>query len=486
MPADSERSRYERALQAYQQGDISTAIERLKLLIADFPEKDQYRIALANLYLGSQTPEAACELFSTKDPDNCYNQAYYAAKAGMVERAISLYEQSIDMGLQHPAEAYNNIAILQREEILDDDMAEATFKLAVELAPGYAAAIINLANLYEDRGEKEQAKQLLLSIPQDDKQYPTGLTRLAAMQRDGSMLTTLKDCLARTQSDPDQHCNMLYEIGHQLEASKQYEEAWQAFQAANALNARFNRAFNPKWWRARFEEAIQPVTNQAISTEHNLVFICGMFRSGSTLLEQMLAAHPAIAAGGELTLFPKLAQGLNPSKQQQAVSQYLQQISRVANDKPWVTDKRPDNLWHIHKIKQLFPKAKIVITERYLRDNALSIYQQRLAPAMDYACNPQHIVEYAEYCQALKEHWQKFYPEDVYIVHYEALVKDPQATITPILREMGLAWDDACLRFHTLNNTVKTASVWQVRQALHNQSIGRAKHYPAFLPERDA
>ncbi|HSG60051.1 MAG TPA: sulfotransferase [Pseudomonadales bacterium] len=482
MQADIERQQFENALHAFQQGDLTTAIEQLKQLLANTPDNDNYRIALANLYIVTDTPQLACELFSDDEPNSCYNKAYYAAKAGLAEMAIGLFERAISSGLRDPAEAYNHIGILHREELLDDISAETAFKKALSLSPSYSPAKINLANLYEDQGHKESATSLLMSFKNDDNFYPTSLARLAAMQRDGSLISTLKDCLPRVQHDPEIRCNLLYELGHQWEAKGNYQEAWHAFQSANTINAQLMRPFDAQAWHRRYVQATQKSHEPFKPIARNVLFICGMFRSGSTLLEQMLAAHPAIAAGGELTLFPKLHSHLNQHSKQQAITIYLRQLDAVSKGKRWVTDKRPDNIWYINTIKRLFPHAKIIITERELRDNALSIYQQRLAPAMNYACHPDHIVEYAQLCDQLKHHWLTCYPDDVFIVKYESLVNDPEATIDPLLKMMGLTWDDACLNFHQLNNTVKTASVWQVRKALNQKSIGRSTHYPEFLP----
>lgn len=482
MQSEIERQQLESALYASQQGDLTTAIDKLNQLLAQAPKNEDYRIALANLYIATDTPQQACELFSEDDPNSCYNKAYYAAKAGLAEIAINLFERAISIGLHDQAEAYNHIGILQREELLDDISAETTFKKALSLSPAYSPAKINLANLYEDQGRKEFAKSLLMSLKNDDKFYATSLARLAAMQRDGYFIPLLEECLPKVQHDPECLCNLLYELGHQLEATRNYQGAWRAFQSANTINARLMTPFNIQAWRRRYEQATQKSHEIFNPIERNILFICGMFRSGSTLLEQILAAHPAIAAGGELTLFPKLHSHLNHAGKEKAITTYLNQLDVVANGKPWITDKRPDNIWHINTIKRLFPHAKIIITERSLRDNALSIYQQRLAPAMNYACHPDHIVEYAQLCDQLKQHWLTHYPDDIFIVNYEALVNNPEATVKPVFNMMGLTWDDACLDFHQLNNTVKTASVWQVRQRLNQNSVGRSRHYPDFLP----
>ena len=483
----SHQERYQAARVAFQQGDTITTEMRLRSLVEDFPEIDEYRIAFANFLSAQNKAADAAALFRRSTPDDAYNRGHYLSHAGQAHAAIEHFNTAIQLGLASRADALTRIAGLWREELHDDSEAERYYLQAIEYDATYSAAKINLANLYQDRGDKERADALLTQIDVTDPLYPQALSRRAAMYRRQDMLEALEQCIKSIRPSRDMQCDMLYELGHQNEAQGYYDRAWQAFQAANQINAGLIPRFQPELWQRHCNDSISGLRKAPCFTTQaavpRMLFICGMFRSGSTLLEQMLAAHPQCNAGGELSLFPKMAAKLDEASLTETYQHYLSRIQTLGESTDWVTDKRPDNLWYVDLIKQVFPDALIVITERDLGDNALSIYQQRLGPAMDYACQPEHIKQYAQWCQQLSVHWQNQWPDDVFTVRYEALIDQPQQTLEPLIKHMGIEWRDECLTFHTLNNTVKTASVWQVRQPLNNRSIGRSRHYPDFLKQ---
>lgn len=484
MPTSlSHQKRYQNARLAFQQGDIIKAEQELQRLVEDFPSIDEYRIAYANFLSAQGQAEQAAQLFRRSTPEDAYNRGHYLSHAGLAQQAIAQFEQSIHLGLSNREDALNRMAGIHREYLHNDDGAEVLYLQALEEAPSFSQARVNLANLYEDRGLREKAQQQLHHIAKDDALFPLAITRLAAMERSQDMLARLEHCLTQSHPPQDQLCDLMYELGHQNEAQGKYDRAWQAFQAANQINASLNPVYQPTHWQQLFDQATQSHRRapeiQFTTHTPRMLFICGMFRSGSTLLEQMLASHSLCAAGGELDFFPKLAAkapGLS-----ETYDQYIHRINKLGTIDQWVSDKRPDNLWHVDLIKQVFPEALIVITQRDLADNALSIYQQRLGPSLDYACHPLHIKEYALRCQHLAQHWQNSYPDDVVTIQYESLIADPEKALTPLMTKMGLVWEAECLTFHQLKNTVKTASVWQVRQPLHSQSIARSRHFPEFL-----
>jgi LPS sulfotransferase NodH len=213
-----------------------------------------------------------------------------------------------------------------------------------------------------------------------------------------------------------------------------------------------------------------------------------MFRSGSTLLEQVLAAHPRFVAGGESEFFPRLVakefrnypedlDSLTTEKAHSWKEQHAVHTRQLFGDSTRNTDKRPDNFMHIGLIKAVLPSAKFVVTERDWRDVATSVYATRLGPGQSYATNLNNIRHYITLQKELVDHWQSILGPDLIRVRYEDLVTEPRATITRLLECLGEDWDERCLSFNKLKNTVQTASVWQVREPLHTNSIGRWKNY---------
>ena len=216
-----------------------------------------------------------------------------------------------------------------------------------------------------------------------------------------------------------------------------------------------------------------------------------MFRSGSTLAEQILARHEAVTPGGELGLVPSIARELRPypeaaaSAPPEAVADlraaYLQALRRVHPGGGLVTDKRPDNFLHIGLIKRLFPEARIVHTVRNPLDNILSLYFLHLDPGMAYAQDLGDAAHWYRQYRRLMAHWRKLYPDDIHDLDYDALVADPKPRIEALLDFCGLPWRDACLSFHEADNAVRTASAGQVREPLYRRSSGRWRHYERHL-----
>jgi hypothetical protein len=218
-----------------------------------------------------------------------------------------------------------------------------------------------------------------------------------------------------------------------------------------------------------------------------------MFRSGSTLTERILAAHPRITSGGELDLVPTLVRtrlqpypeslAANPGLIAEVRDAYLSGIRTLHPQAGLLTDKRPDNFLHIGLIKRLFPNAKIVHSRRNPLDNCLSVYFLHLNPRFTYAHRLAHIGHWYRQYRRLMTHWRSLYPDDILDLDYDSLVADPEPEVRRLLEFCGLDWDEKCLDFHDVEGVVKTASVWQVRQPFYQRSSGRWRHYERHLAD---
>jgi hypothetical protein len=221
-----------------------------------------------------------------------------------------------------------------------------------------------------------------------------------------------------------------------------------------------------------------------------------MFRSGSTLVEQVLGAHERVTAGGELDFllrlaaerlapFPASIARLDAARYAGFASEYRALIAGLFPHAPaasYVTDKRPDNYQLIGLIRQLFPSARILHTTRHPLDNGLSVFTQHLNPQVaGYACDLGDIGHYFGQYRRLMQHWKALYPADILDVHYDALVRDPETVLRRVFAFLGLEWDAGCLDFHARESTVKTASYWQVRRPLYREASGRWRNYATQL-----
>jgi hypothetical protein len=213
--------------------------------------------------------------------------------------------------------------------------------------------------------------------------------------------------------------------------------------------------------------------------------VCGLFRSGSTLVEQILGAHSRVTAGGELDLVPALVARIDgyPEAVPAADARTLEdwrdfyRSGLPPHDATLLTDKRPDNFLHLGLIKTLFPDAKIVHTRRDPLDNLLSLYFLHLDPGMAYALDLADAAHWHGQYERLMAHWKSLYPNDIFDLDYDELVREQRPVIERLLAFLGLDWEDGLLDFHTGAAPVRTASVWQVRQPLHARSSGRWRNY---------
>ena len=219
-----------------------------------------------------------------------------------------------------------------------------------------------------------------------------------------------------------------------------------------------------------------------------------MFRSGSSLVEQILASHPRVVAGGEIEFLPALtARYYGPSQprwprldadaRRQLRDAYARGVATRYPGAGIVTDKRPDNFLHLGLVQAMFPAARIVYTRRDPLDNCLAVYFLHLSTAMPWALDLLDIAHWYRQHERLIAHWRTLWKARLHEVDYDRLVADPRPAIEALLAHCGLPWDDACLAFHETRTTVRTPSAWQVREPIYTRSSGRWRHYERHLGE---
>jgi len=217
-----------------------------------------------------------------------------------------------------------------------------------------------------------------------------------------------------------------------------------------------------------------------------------MYRSGSTLAEQLLAGHPEVAAGGELDLLPAMiASELLPfpesltrtprAKLEQLAARYRDRLAALFPGAAWITDKRPDNFFCIGLIKTLFPDARIVHTVRNALDNCLSVFFLHLDPRLSYAFDLLDTGHFYRQYRRVMAHWKRLFGSDIVDFNYDEFVSAPEAAGRGLFEALDLDWNPHFLQFPRAPRSVRTASVWQVREPLYQSSSGRARHYAREL-----
>lgn len=452
------------------------------------------------------------------DPANgevWYELGYLLKSEGRYEESLQAFGQALTCVISRPEEVHLNRAVLFSDHFRRDDDAERELRAALALAPHYVPAMLNLGNLQEERGQRDQALQTYETLlaqpdgpdPDNNQLRMEALARIANMRPpsvlDDPLLQRLRDA-AESQPNKTVRANLLFALGNAYDRLGAYDLAFDAYAKANRWLV---RQAGRRYDRNHIEQLTDALiaafpaggrTEPADTPDHapEPLFICGMFRSGSTLIEQVLAAHPRVTAGGELNWlrrlasvqlapFPQTMATLDSARERELAAEYRAHLGKLfplaAND-AYITDKRPDNFLLIGLIKRLFPGAKIVHTLREPLDNGLSIFSHHLHPQIaGYACDLEDIGHYFGQYRRLMAHWQALYPGDILDFDYDAFVADPKPALETLLSFLDLPWDDHCLDFHSLGNTVKTASYWQIRQPLHSRASGRWRNYGRHL-----
>ncbi|MGH6706540.1 MAG: sulfotransferase, partial [Sphingomicrobium sp.] len=388
--------------------------------------------------------------------------------------------------------------VILSDHLARSDDAREELEQALAINPGYVPALINLGNLAEDHGDRAEAKAAYQRALAVNPSSSLALARMAGISDPDEGLTgRLHNALDRPDLEAADRAALGFALGRLLDAAGDYDRAFVAYADANRASRatpgfrRYDAAAHEQFIDRLIATFDKPAPTTPRLPGETPLFICGMFRSGSTLVERMLAAHGKVVAGGELDLIPSIVESLVPYPEAageaeaitHARSTYVAGLSSIHPAGRVVTDKRPDNFLHIGLIKAMFPAARIIHTRRNPLDNILSLYFLHLDPGMAYALDLEDAAHWYRQYQRLMDHWKSLYGEDIFDVDYDELVGNPQPVAEALLAFCGLDWDERCLSPHRVPGSVRTASVWQVREPLHQRSSGRWQNYQAQLVE---
>lgn len=422
-------------------------------------------------------------------------------RKGLLEPAIEHYKKAIAIDANN-AESWKNLA---QSQLLHGNTQEAleSVNRAIILNPDDINAVTTKAGIYEKTGEAKIAYETIKPLL-DKNVLHTGLAAIYT-----SICQKLDICedaikyLERLTNQPGVPASALesvnYVAGKLFDKLGDFDRAFSHYEAANKARS---RRFRPAEYTAVMD-AIKRVFDWGFisatpksSTNNNIrpIFIIGMPRSGTSLVEQILDSHPAITGAGELTdietISVELANSINPDRGfpfsyrditpefiDHYAKRYLDKLSGLSSGARYVTDKMPQNFVHLGLISILFPDAKIVHCVRNPMDTCLSIYFQNFNESHEYATHLDDIVYYYKEYRRLMDHWKSVLQLPIHDIHYEDLVSSPKECIEQLLSYLGVNWDDNCLMFHTSSRHVATASYDQVKHSIYSTSLDRWKNY---------
>ncbi len=502
---------------AFNVKDLALAEKHLKILLKIKPNSETYLNPLIELYCHQKRWSDVALLYfelakyQSTNATALFNCAYYMKLAGKFDKAIEYYNKVLSVGINDQFEVYLNMATIYSEYLSEPEKALNILHHAISEYPNQDSLHYNLANLYEQLGNKDEALSSFQTAFSKNPQNFDALARQADIYRAKSKTDTLIIKMAAIFNSnntlPSNKINIAYALGKSHDDCGEYSLAFDFYLKANTLDQQTLPQYSKKsheeyvnkiistFDKSWFETIKQPLNQIDFDTNvtrHDPIFICGMFRSGSTLCEQILAGHSQISIGGEQEFFHRsianhcadFPMGVTEylaTDQRQMLDEYLKEINQFRKGGIQLTDKRPDNFLYLGLIKTLMPKAKIIWTRRTMFDNCLSVFFLRLGASMSYATKLENTIHFYKQQEKLMNHWHTLFSGDIYQFNYDDLISDPERNIKNLLSFIDLPWEDSCLQFHEVENQVKTASVWQVRQPLYKRSSGRWNNYKQCL-----
>lgn len=432
-------------------------------------------------------------------PDSWYNLALVRRRAGRFEAALEAYAEARARGVAGPEEVHLNRAVIFSDDLGRPDAALTELTAALQCAPAYLPALLNLGTLYEDLGDRDSALatyRRALALDPDNALILSRLANASVIRSgDDPLVTALEAALSDPAREAPDQALLGFALGRALDSAGAYDAAFAAYGAANA--AARQAAGDVVYDRRAHERLVDrliaafPQPAEGSGEPRAPIFICGLFRSGSTLVEQSLGAHSRVTAGGELDILPRLVRervqpwpGAVAGADAATVADWRETcLARLAAARPGgglTTDKRPDNFLYIGLIRTLFPGARIVHTARDATDVCLSNWFLHLDASMAHTLDLEDMAHWHGQYRRLMAHWTRLYP-DIHTVDYDALVADPGAEVKSLLDHLDLPFEAACLAFHESTAPVRTASVWQVREPFYKRSSGRWRNYERHL-----
>ena len=494
------------ALLLCERGDFAGALASARRAVELDPGLAEAHNTLGNALRGlRQFPaaEAALRRAVQLEPsaERYTNLANVLADLGRSEEAERGYQRALERQPTFAAAHYGlGIRLYQRGEVA---AAADRYREATALDPGHAAAWQGLGAALRALGHIEEAveafRRALAADPDFSEAY-RDLAACAALPADGSQAERASALAARADRSPDARAAAAFALGKALDDAGRFDAAFAAYAEANRLYRGVLAASG-----VRFDgEALRPEVDKTIVAfdssyftavsgwghpSEQPVFIVGMPRSGTSLIEQIIASHSQVAGIGERQDIGRLAAEFaaamaasDRARVRSLADGHVRRLQGLGGGALRIADKMPDNLFQLGLIATLFPGARVIFCRRDPRDVCLSCYFQRFAAgrlpfAYDLADCARRFIE----TERLAAHWVRVLPLRWHEVWYEDVIADLPGESQRLIAFLGLGWEPGCLEFHRTQRVVATASAWQVRQPLYDRSVGRWRHYHRHL-----
>ncbi|HKF61890.1 MAG TPA: tetratricopeptide repeat protein, partial [Dongiaceae bacterium] len=433
-----------------------------------------------------------------------YNLGNALSKARRYEEAVEAYRDALRRRPELPAAEFALAEALRQLNRTDD--ALAVLQQILDRDPRSSDAYNRRGVILRELGRPEEALQAFdASIALDPTQTEPylALVSLKGVTVDDPRIGAMERLAGRGDLPPDRRSLLLFALSQAYERAGRHEESFRHLLEANRLR-RGQVTYDERPARRRFERLRQYFTTELIAEKSGQgaasdlpIFVLGFPRSGTTLVEQILASHPAVHGAGELAFMGEIAAGLKARETLyfpecmpflgaealvHAGEAYAARLQALAPEAPRITDKMPDNYMFVGLIHLILPRARIIHLRRDPLDVCLSCFGQHFANEINYSYDLSELGRYHRMYLDLMEHWRRVLPPGAMLeVQYEAVVEDIESQARRILDYCGLPWDPRCIAFHETDRLVRTASVDQVRRPIYRSSMQRWRHYETHL-----
>lgn len=388
-------------------------------------------------------------------------------------------------------------AILVTQAILDND-------------PSQAAVWTSLGHMLKSVGRRDRCieayRRAISTAPRFGEPY-WGLVNLKNFRISDAEMQSMTDALNSTSLDAPNRVHFHFALGRALEQRKAYEDAFENYSVGNRIHRQKN-PYDSRELAEHVKSSKSLLTAEFFAERcgwgagaQDPIFVLGLPRSGSTLVEQILASHSRIEGTTELPSIPAIARSLCANESDGTTTGYVPQLygldrnalerlgsayiseTRIQRktDAPHFVDKLPNNFAHIGLIHLILPNAKIIDVRRHPMACGLSLFKEHFARAQSFSYSLDDIGRYYRMYFELMTHFDQALPGIVHRVVYESLVKNTEAEIRSLLEFCGLPFEESCLNFHQNERSVSTASAEQVRVPINHDGLHQWRHYERWL-----
>jgi len=487
----------------YNSGQLALVVEQAQILTKQYPKA----FAVWNLMGASaaQIGQLDQAIFAFKrvlaiqpDSADAHNNMGNALKdQGKLEEAIEAYNKALAIKPDY-AEAYNNMGNAFKDQGKLEEAIEA-YNKALAIKPDYAEAYNNMGVTLQEQGKREaaiEAYNKALAIKPDYAEAHRHLSILTKYTADTRQISEVAALLQQADINDSDRCNLFYTNAKMQEDLGDLSAAYASYVAGGGLRQKLlkyefmqdEHLFDQiKRTAPQFKDVAFNLTGE--QNGHTPIFILGMPRSGTTLVEQIISSHSEVTGAGELNYTQQFGIDLtigqkpvNAETVQSFRERYLGELAKRADGQAFVTDKMPQNFRYIALICAAFPEAKIVHVQRSAEATCWSNFKHYFASkSLGYSYNLSDTINYYGLYKDLMHFWSQSYSDRIYNLDYDKLTENQTSETRRLIEYLGLNWEDACLAPQNNKRSVRTASQQQVRQKVYKGSSQAWRKYEPFL-----